>query len=59
MDGAGLVRRCTQMMSAPLGEVATMHGDAEDGVYVYEDETPERIKPFCWDVPISLRQVDY
>lgn len=47
MDGAGLVRRCTQMMSAPLGEVATMHGDAEDGVYVYEDEPPERIKPFC------------
>lgn len=47
VDGAGLIRRCTQMMKAPLDEVARMHGDAQDGVYVYEDETPECIKPFC------------
>lgn len=47
VDGAGLIRRCTQMMKAPLDEVARMHGDAQDGVYVYEDETSECIKPFC------------
>lgn len=47
VDGAGLIRRCTQMISAHPGEVATMHGDAEDEVYVYEDETPECIRPFC------------
>lgn len=46
VDGASLIRRCTQMISAPLGEVATMHGNAEDGMHVYEDETPECIKPF-------------